>query len=81
LNVNPRLDPVLRDNSGNTKTFALRMGSPPIDKGGPNSFHNRRAFYKYIRLSGVIFAGGCGDKIMGIIYINFGQRERKNERK
>jgi hypothetical protein len=77
LNVNPRLDAVLRDNGSNTKTFALRMGSPAIDKGDPNSFHNRRAFYKYIRLSGVTFAGGCGDKIMGIIYINFGQRGKK----
>ncbi len=38
LNVNPRLDPVLRDNGGNTKTFALRVGSPAIDKGDPNNF-------------------------------------------
>ncbi len=33
LNVNPLIDPVLRNNGGATLTHALRIGSPAIDKG------------------------------------------------
>jgi len=33
LNVNPRLDPILRLNGGATRTHALRLGSPVVDKG------------------------------------------------
>lgn len=34
INVNPLLDPILRDNGGATQTHALRLNSPAIDAAG-----------------------------------------------
>src|SRR5690606_18606571 len=38
IGVDPRLDGLMRDNGGPTRTMALRPGSPAIDAGDPATF-------------------------------------------